>query len=58
VQGKSIGGIKIVGYEQIPELNPEVILVASPEQHKDDIVGQLANYTKDINQIVVFNQSH
>jgi hypothetical protein len=56
LQGKSIEGITIYGYDAIPDLNPEVILVASPEQHLADILQTLAKYATKAVRIVVLNQ--
>ncbi len=57
LQGKSIDGITIHGYDAIPELDPEVILVASPEQHRADILQTLTRYTDKGTRIAVFNRS-
>ena len=38
MQGKSIQGYKVNGYERISDLKPDVILVAAPEHHQSDIV--------------------
>ncbi len=57
LQGKSIEGITIHGYEAIADLDPEVILIASPEQHQADILQTLGKYTKQSVHIVVFERS-
>ena len=57
LQGKSIDGITIHGYDAIPYLDPEVILVASPEQHRSDILQTLTRYSDKGTRIVVFNRS-
>ena len=57
VQGKSIKGIPIYGYKEIRELDPDVILVVSPGQHRADIVQQLAEYEKNVKEIAVFEPS-
>jgi hypothetical protein len=55
VQGKIINGVPIHGYVAIAELNPDLILVVVPVQHRADIVQQLAKHTKYIDRIVVFD---
>jgi hypothetical protein len=55
VQGKTIQGIVIHGYEAIPDLAPDVILVASPVQHQSDIVGKLARHAGESVQVAVLN---
>jgi uncharacterized Fe-S cluster-containing radical SAM superfamily protein len=57
LHGKSIEGIPIYGYEAIPDLDPEVILIASPEQHQADILQTLNKYTKQTVGIVVLERS-
>lgn len=57
LHGKSINGFKIHGYEAILDLAPDVILVASPDQHRDDILGRIAKYTNDSTQVVVLDRS-
>ena len=57
VQGKTIQEIAIHGYEALPDLAPDVILVASPLQHQDDIVRKLVHCTGESTQIVVLNQT-
>ncbi|HYA42713.1 MAG TPA: radical SAM protein [Syntrophobacteraceae bacterium] len=41
-QGKTIDGRTIFSYEAIRSVNPDVILVASPEKHRIDILKQIA----------------
>lgn len=55
VQGKTIEGHIIHGYDAIPELAPDVILLASPVQHQSDIVGKLAKYVREDTQVAVLN---
>jgi hypothetical protein len=55
VQGKTIQGLAIYGYEAIPDLAPDVILVASPAQHQSDIVGKLARYAGENIEVAVLN---
>jgi hypothetical protein len=57
LQGKSIAGITIYGYEAIPDLDPEVILVASPEQHRDAILQTVAKYSSETAHIAVLDRS-
>jgi FlaA1/EpsC-like NDP-sugar epimerase len=45
LHGKSIEGVTVYGYSAVPDLDPEVILVASPEQHRADILQTLAKNT-------------
>jgi len=54
---KPIAGITIHGYGAIPELNPEVILVASPKQHQADILQTLARYANRDTLIAVLDRS-
>lgn len=56
LQGKSIEGITVYGYDAIPDLDPEVILVASPEQHLADILQTLYKYKNKVTRIVVLNR--
>ena len=42
-QGKIIEGRMIYSYEAIPTLDVDVILIASPEKHRMDIVNAVAN---------------
>jgi len=44
LQGKSIEGIPIYDYKAIPALEPEIILIAAPEQHQRDILQTVAKY--------------
>lgn len=53
LQGKSIEGITIYGYEAVSDLDPEVILIASPEQHRADILQTLAKNTNSFAYIAV-----
>ncbi|HSR10376.1 MAG TPA: hypothetical protein VLS90_02950, partial [Thermodesulfobacteriota bacterium] len=55
VRGKTIHGVPIYGYEQISELNPDVVLVASPEQHRGEIVRTVSRYAGERNRIYVLN---
>lgn len=55
LQGKAIEGINVHGYDAIPELDPDVILVASPEQHRADILHTLAKYTNKDTSIVALD---
>ena len=54
LQGKTIEGSEIYGYESIPDLNPEMILVATSELHQDEIVGQILYFNQDITKIALF----
>lgn len=56
LHGKSIEGFGIHGYEVIPDLAPDVILVASPDQHRDDILATIAKYTGDSVQIAILDR--
>ncbi len=56
LQGKSIEGIPIHGYDSIPDLDPEVILVASPDQHRNDILQTIARYTTTAARIAILNR--
>jgi hypothetical protein len=48
--GKMIRGVKIHGYEEIPALNADYILVASSDKHKTDILESIAlNVKKKLN---------
>lgn len=57
IHGKEINGFPVYGYKDIGKLNPDVILVVSPEQHRKDIVRQLAEYKNEIDQVAVFDPS-
>jgi len=57
LQGKSIEGIAIHGYDAIPALDPEVILVASPKQNRADILRTVAKYASQAARIVVLDRS-
>jgi len=57
VQGKSIQGLMIHGYEAIADLDPDLILVLAPEQHRADIVRQLLPHTREASRIVVLDRS-
>ena len=57
LNGKSIEGITIYGYEAIPDLDPDVILAAPPRQHRDDILQSICRYAEEGKRIVVFNQN-
>lgn len=54
LQGKSIHGITVYGYDAIPELDPDVILVASSEQHRNNILQTIARYTNQLERIYVY----
>lgn len=41
-QGKTVLGRTIYGYEDIPSLNADIILVAAPEKHRHDILVAIA----------------
>lgn len=45
LRGKSIQGVPVYGYHEIPALVPDVILVAPPKQHRTDILKTLAKYS-------------
>ena len=45
LHGKSIQGVPVYGYHEIPDLAPDVILVAPPKQHKADILKTLGQNT-------------
>jgi uncharacterized Fe-S cluster-containing radical SAM superfamily protein len=56
LQGKSIEGITINGYEAIPALDPEIIIVASPRQHQQDILLQLSRFMNKPIHIALLDQ--
>lgn len=51
---KNIKGYNIYPYEKIEELKPEVVLIASPEQHKTDIVATLNRFVDESTEIAVY----
>jgi hypothetical protein len=53
LHGKSIDTLNICGYEKIPDISPDVILVASPEQHRKDIIQTISRYAGDSVEIAV-----
>jgi wyosine [tRNA(Phe)-imidazoG37] synthetase (radical SAM superfamily) len=44
--GKKVRGISIHGYEEIPDLNVDHILIASPEKHRADILETVVHYAR------------
>lgn len=50
---KNINGYEIYSYEEISNLKPDVVLVASPEQHQSDIVATLSQFLEDSAEIAV-----
>lgn len=52
-QGKAIDGKTIYGYESIPSLNPDVVLVAVSEKHRSDILLAVAMNAPEGVKIVV-----
>jgi uncharacterized Fe-S cluster-containing radical SAM superfamily protein len=54
LHGKSIQGVPVYGYHEIPGLAPDVILVAPPKQHKTDILKTLAKHAAKDTCIAVF----
>ncbi|MFZ2448629.1 MAG: radical SAM protein [Syntrophobacteraceae bacterium] len=57
LRGKSIEGVPIYGYEAIPDLDPDVILVAPPGQHRDAILQTLNKFSGQTVQIVALDRS-
>lgn len=57
LQGKSIEGITIYAYDSIPDLDPDIILVASPGQHRADIFQTVTKYTRQVARIIVLEKS-
>jgi len=56
LRGKSIEGIPIHGYNAIPDLDPEVILIASPSQHQADILHQIAGFANKNMRVASLSQ--
>lgn len=56
LQAKDIQGFKIHRYEEIPDLTPDVILVAPPEQHQKDILGTIGKYMSDHTKVALLEQ--
>lgn len=56
LKGKSIEGIIVYGYDALSILNPDVILVASPERHQADILQTITEHINNTSQIVVLNK--
>ncbi len=42
-QGKFVGGCQIYGYENIVSLDADIILMAAPEKHRNDILASILN---------------
>jgi hypothetical protein len=55
VQGKKIQDFIVHRYHELSDMAPDVILVASPEQHQDDIVRRIVSHTDQNMQIAVLN---
>jgi hypothetical protein len=54
LQGKSIQRVGIYGYNAIKSLEPEVVLVASPKQHRNEIVRIISNsITQDVSVVML-----
>ena len=53
---KSIDGFKIYPYKAIKEMSPDVILVASADQYKKDILGTVNKYANRATQICVLEK--
>ena len=51
---KDIEGYRIYAYEKIEELKPDVVLVASPDQHQTDIVATLSKYLHEDAEIAIY----
>ena len=47
LHGKKIHGVTVYDYKSISDLDPDIILVAAPEQHRMDILGSVE---KSVNQ--------
>ncbi len=54
LQGKTIEGIPIVGYAALSELEPDIVLVAAPQQHQADIEKQIVQSAKPGTQIAIY----
>ena len=57
MRGRDVDGFPIHGYEAIPELEPDLVLVAAPSQHTQDIVNTIANLRKEGTRIAVLDQN-
>jgi hypothetical protein len=54
LKGKSIHGLGIYGYQEVMGLEPDVVLVASPRQHRNDIVLNVSKYTsRDVSVVLL-----
>lgn len=54
LKGKSIQGLGIYGYQEVMGLEPDVVLVASPRQHRNDIVLNVSKYTsRDVSVVLL-----
>jgi hypothetical protein len=58
LQGKKIEGISIHAYTAIPELKPDVILVAVPEHHVDSILGAIRKNMVGSEYVAVLSSTH
>jgi hypothetical protein len=56
MNGRDINGMKIHRYQDIPELAPDVILVAAPSQHMQDIVNTISQYKQEATRVVVLDR--
>jgi len=55
IQGKTIQDKTIYGYDKIAELAPDLIMIAVPGQHREDIVREITQYTNEDEEIVIYN---
>jgi len=55
IQGKSIDGVQIYDYDDILNLNPDIVIVAPPPQHKDAILSSVASCVGSHTRIVLID---
>jgi hypothetical protein len=56
LRGKSVSGVTISGYDAIPDLNPDVVFIAAPKQHLEDILRNITSRVGTSAEIAVIQQ--
>ena len=56
LHGKKIQGIPIYDYGSISKLDPDIILVAAPKQHREDILGKVESVSSGSTSIWAFER--
>lgn len=55
LQGKIIKGVPVYGYDAIPQLNPDYILLIASERHREEIVETIFKYIRAIENIIALD---